>query len=110
MVQATIRMESCSQYHVSTSWGVGRGGGTHSDRILDLDVLPPVSSEATPVCNIPQHGAIWVLLLAVDNREGKLKGRFRVACKCDVVRFTAAHFDTCQGVPSLCAAKRLFSG
>ena len=81
------------------------GGRTHGDRILDLDIRPPVSSEATPVCDVSQHCAIWILCLAVNNRKGELEGCFRVARECDVVRFTAANFDTCQGVPGFCAAK-----
>ena len=90
--------------------GGGRGGDerrmTHGNRILHLDVRPPVSSEATAVCDVLQHDAIWILFLAVNNFEGELEGCFRVACECDVVRFTAADFDTCQRVPSMCAAKR----
>lgn len=47
-------------------WGAG-GGRTHGDRILDLDIRPLVSSEATPVCDVLQYCAIWILLLAINN-------------------------------------------
>jgi hypothetical protein len=102
------KLFSIPRQHLHTG-NVG-GGETHGDRILDHDLPLPVSSEATPVCDVLQHGAIWILLLAVNNREGELEGCFRVACECDVVRFTAADFDTCQGVPSFCAAKGFVSG
>ena len=85
--------------------GDGGGGETHGDRILDLDIRPPVSSEATPVCDVFQHFPIWVLCLAVYDRKRELEGCFRVACECDVARFAAADFGTCRGVPGLCAAK-----
>ena len=105
MVATTIRIESCSQYCIRTCTGVVGGGRTHGDRILDLDLRPLISSESASVCDVLQHCTIWILLLAVNNRKGELEVCFRVAGKCDVVRFTAADFDTCQGIPGLCATK-----
>lgn len=79
--------------------------GTYGDRILDVNFPLCVSSEAAAVCDVLQHGPIWVLCLAVYDREGELEGCFRVGSEGNVVRFTAADFDTCQGVPSFCTGR-----
>ena len=105
MVATTIRIESCSHYRIRARTRGVSGGRTHGDRILNLDLRPLVSGEATPVCDVLQHCSVRVLLLAVNNRQGEPEGCLRVAGKCDVGRFTAADFDTCQGVPGLCTTK-----
>jgi hypothetical protein len=77
-------------------------GLTHGDGVFDVNLPPRVTGEATAVCDILQDGAIWVLCLAVHNREGELEGYVRVGCECDVVLFTPADFDARERVPGLC--------